>query len=60
MEENTPRAPAPEPEPAAAPAAPAKKPYTPPKLTEYGHIGKLTESTQASVRSDSGQNSMHT
>lgn len=53
-------APAPAPTPSAEAAPPVKKPYTPPKLTEYGHIGKLTESGLNSVRSDHGQNAMHT
>jgi hypothetical protein len=54
---DTMRAPEVTPDPKAAP--PVKKPYAPPVLTEYGNIGKLTESGLNSVRSDHGQNAMH-
>ena len=37
-----------------------QKSYEPPQLTEYGSVAKLTEMNVASVRSDAGNNSMHT
>jgi hypothetical protein len=37
-----------------------KKSYVPPQLIEYGSVAKLTETTNASIRSDSGNNHMHT
>ncbi len=35
-----------------------KKPYTPPVLTEYGEVAKLTESQGNSLTDDHGQNHM--
>jgi hypothetical protein len=37
----------------------SKKVYVAPKLTEYGSVAKLTESTNTSTLSDSGTNHMH-
>ena len=42
--------------PDAAPVAQAKKPYTPPQLTLFGHVAALTQSSGCSASSDSATN----
>jgi hypothetical protein len=44
----------------AAEKDPPRRKYTPPRVTDYGDIGVLTEGGAASTMSDAGMNSMFT
>ena len=40
--------------PAADGAAPRKRPYAPPRLTEYGSVAKLTQGTRTTQQDSPG------